>query len=217
MSQELLEVGSYVVCGNIPGYSGAGWPGAIGKVVNSDPSNNLIECVVTNTISGSEYTLWVTSWARPDAALAHTLAKRDEYKKRLAEAEERYNVLDQKFERTVTLISDALLEEASDRDWCGEYDEKVSDLNDILPGPYKIRTRRELKLVRVQSEGTVRVYHDVYVWVEGDDDENDVATDPDNWVDEEGRSDDIQSRGDVLQTEIDNNGWDEVSTRAVNR
>lgn len=47
----------------------------------------------------------------------------------------------ERHQRDITLIGTALMEEAERRDWCGEYDEVVEDLNHKLSVELPTRTR----------------------------------------------------------------------------
>jgi hypothetical protein len=123
-----------------------------------------------------------------------------------------YNELNDFFERSMRYVSDALLEEAENRDWCSEFDDKLIALNSILPGPFRLRIRKTLVEVPMVAEGTARTRFSVWVYVESGETASEVANDSDNWKDSDGDDNSDLDISSMLDDEVANNGWDDYSS-----
>jgi hypothetical protein len=63
----------------------------------------------------------------------------------------------QKHERDITLIGEALLKEADDRDWCSAYDDFIEELNESLSVELKRREHEYEVEIEVTQKRTQRV------------------------------------------------------------
>ena len=63
----------------------------------------------------------------------------------------------QKHERDIELISNALLEQAKDRDWCSQYDEFIKNLNKELSVELKTREREYEVEIEITQKRTQTV------------------------------------------------------------
>lgn len=91
-----------------------------------------------------------------------------------AQAEDRLNESVSKHERSLNIISKALISAADNRGWCSEYDDFVQDVNGDLPGPFYLDERERdyevtLRRVRVVYESVT-----VTVTATGDPDSDDL-------------------------------------------
>jgi hypothetical protein len=111
-----------------------------------------------------------------------------------------------KWERDFMRSWERIGREATERDWCSEYERVVSDVEgDLEIGTIPARVRLVEKRVRIRGE----VYRDVTVWVpEGDD-----AGDADNWYESNDPDDKCSEEfmTEQIESEFENNGWDETS------
>lgn len=118
-----------------------------------------------------------------------------------------YDEFRQKAFDTVRLIGEALIAEADDRQYCEEFDRFMDNLNEMIPAPFELPTRKKpRRLVSVSISATVTAYADV--WVDDDCDDED---DPDNWYSEQEDEYPLGSdwAGERLQKEINYNGFDD--------
>lgn len=110
-----------------------------------------------------------------------------------------------KWERDFMRSWERVGREATERDWCSEYERVVSDVQDDLEiGVIPARVKLVEKRVRIRGE----VYRDVTVWVpEGDD-----ASDSDNWYESNDPDDKCSEEfmTEQIDSEYSNNGWDET-------
>jgi putative methionine-R-sulfoxide reductase with GAF domain len=130
----------------------------------------------------------------------------------LKRANERFHERDNAFEETMEKVSATLNENAKRREWCGEYARERDALNEMLPGPYYIEKGVRKFGITKRIEGTVWQEITVYVEAEDEDDAEDLANDKDNWVPEDGVSDDDFDPNDLIKDELhkefDRNGFD---------
>lgn len=111
-----------------------------------------------------------------------------------------------KWERDFMRSWERIGREATERQWCSEYERVVSDVEEDLEiGEIPPRVNLVERRVRIRGE----VYRDVTVWVQ----EGEDADDPDNWYESNDLndhcSDDFMT--DQIDSEYNNNGFDETS------
>ena len=142
-----------------------------------------------------------------------TVGEVEELRRQLARANERVNEYSEragKWERDFLRSWERIGQEATARNWCGEYERVVSDVQDDLEIG-EIPPRINLVEHRVRITGTT--YRDVTVWVQ----EGEDVADPDNWY--ESNDPDDKCDEDFMVNQIDreysNNGFDDTEVRVI--
>lgn len=141
----------------------------------------------------------------------YTKAEYEELARELERANERvqqYSLRAGQWERDFMKSWERIGLEAVERDWCSEYEQVVDDVQATLEIG-QIPRRKRLVERRLRITGTV--YKDITVWVEEDDD----ATDPDNWYASDDSDDKCSEEflTEVLNDEYSDNGWDDTDVR----
>jgi hypothetical protein len=148
----------------------------------------------------------------PEAPVV-TLTEVEELRQQLARANERVEQATTragKWERDFMRSWQRIGQEATERNWCSEYERVVSDVEETLEIG-EIPARVTLVERRVRITGTV--YRDVTVWVQDGED----ATDPDNWYESNDPDDHVSEdfMSDQIDSEYSNNGFDDTEVRVI--
>ena len=102
----------------------------------------------------------------------------------ISEINQSRNILSNDFQVTLQRISERLINEANDRDWCSIYDNIVEDVNSTLPGPYYLDAREQEFNIEVRLTAQSVAYTTVQVRARNRDEAEDLLRDdPDGYID----------------------------------
>lgn len=121
---------------------------------------------------------------RLQADLAETREALAAANRSISDINQSRNTLSNDFQVTLQRISERLIDEANNRDWCSIYDNIVEDVNNRLPGPYYLDAREQEFDIEVRLTAQSVAYTTVQVRARNRDEAEDLLRDdPDSYID----------------------------------